>query len=143
MTVSKAKAEWKGNLREGAGRVAFGTGLFEGPYSFKTRTEGGRSETTPEELIAAAHAACFSMALTAQLTRNHTPPTVVNTEATVRLSSDAGNLSIDRINLITRAKVPGIDQAKFLELANTAKTGCPVSKALAAVDIHLDAALET
>jgi osmotically inducible protein OsmC len=143
MTVSKAKAEWKGNLREGTGRLAFGTGLFEGPYSFKTRTEGGRSETTPEELIAAAHAACFSMALSAQLTRNNTPPTVINTEATVRLASEGGNLSIDRINLITRAKVPGIDQGKFLELANTAKTGCPVSKALAAVDIHLDAALET
>ena len=143
MTVSKAKAEWKGNLREGSGRLAFGTGLFDGPYSFKTRTEGGRSETTPEELIAAAHAACFSMALSAQLTRNNTPPTVINTEATVRLASEGGNLSIDRINLITRAKVPGIDEAKFLELANTAKTGCPVSKALSAVDIHLDAALET
>lgn len=143
MTVSKAKAEWKGNLREGAGRLAFGTGLFEGPYSFKTRTEGGRGETTPEELIAAAHAACFSMALSAQLTLNKTPPAVINTEATVRLASEGGTLSIDRINLITRAKVPGIDQAKFLELANTAKTGCPVSKALAAVDIHLDAALET
>ena len=143
MTVSKAKAEWKGNLREGSGHLAFGTGLFDGPYSFKTRTEGGRSETTPEELIAAAHAACFSMALSAQLTRNNTPPTIINTEATVRLASEGGNLSIDRINLITRAKVPGIDQAKFLELANTAKTGCPVSKALSAVDIHLDAALET
>ena len=142
MTVSKAKAEWKGNLREGTGRFALGTGLFEGSYSFKSRTEGGRSETTPEELIAAAHASCFSMALSAQLTRNNTPPTVINTEATVRLASEGGNLSIDRINLITRAKVAGIDQAKFLEIANTAKTGCPVSKALAAVDIHLDAALE-
>ena len=142
MTVSKAKAEWKGNLREGAGRLAFGTGLFEGPYGFKTRTEGGRSETTPEELIAAAHAACFSMALSAQLTTNKTPPTIINTEATVRLNISAAGLAIDRINLVTRAKVPGIDQAKFLELANTAKAGCPVSKALAAVDIHLDAQLE-
>src|ERR1700690_1329444 len=86
MTVSKAKAGLKGNLREGAGRLAFGTGLFEGPYGFKTRTEGGRSETTPEELIAAAHAACFSMALSAQLTTNKTPPTIINTEATVRLN---------------------------------------------------------
>lgn len=143
MTVSKAKAEWKGNLKEGHGRVAFATGLFEGPYGFKTRTEGGREETTPEELIAAAHAACFSMALSGQLTRNNTPPTVINTEASVRLKIDAAGLAIDRINLITRAKVPGLDQAKFLELAEIAKKGCPVSKALAAVDIHLDAALES
>jgi osmotically inducible protein OsmC len=142
MTVSKAKAEWKGNLRDGEGRIAFGTGLFEGPYGFKTRTEGGRNETTPEELIAAAHAACFSMALSAQLTTNKTPPTIINTEATVRLNISATGLAIDRINLVTRAKVPGIDQAKFQELANTAKAGCPVSKALAAVDIHLDAQLE-
>jgi osmotically inducible protein OsmC len=142
MTVSKAKAEWKGNLKEGGGRIAFGTGLFEGAYGFKTRTEGGRSETTPEELIAAAHAACFSMALSGQLTRNNTPPTLINTEATVRLKIDAAGLAIDRINLVTRAQVPGIAQAKFLELAETAKRGCPVSKALAAVDIHLDAALE-
>ena len=143
MTVSKAKAEWKGNLREGTGRFALGTGLFEGSYSFKTRTEGGRSETTPEELIAAAHASCFSMALSAELTRNKTPPEVINTEATVRLAAEGGSVAINRINLITRAKVPGIDEAKFQELAATAKAGCPVSKALAAVDIHLDAALES
>src|SRR5262245_25556682 len=143
MTVSKAKAEWKGNLREGKGRIAFGTGLYDGPYGFKTRTEGGRSETTPEELIAAAHAACFSMALSGQLTRNNTPPTVINTEASVRLKIDASGLAIDRINLVTRAQVPGLDQTKFSELANAAKTGCPVSKALAGVDIHLDAALES
>jgi osmotically inducible protein OsmC len=143
MTVSKAKAEWKGNLREGQGRFAFGTGLFEGKYGFKTRTEGGRSETTPEELIAAAHAACFSMALSGQLTRNGTPPEVINTEASVRLKIDAAGLEIDRINLVTRAKVPGLDQAKFQQLAEAAKTGCPVSKALSSVDIHLDAALES
>jgi len=142
MPVAKAKAEWKGNLREGAGRIAFGSGLFEGPYSFKTRTEGGASETTPEELIGAAHAGCFSMALSAQLTTNKTPPEYIRTEAAVHLAVGAGGLSINRIELTTHAKAPGIDAAKFAELAKTAKEGCPVSKALATVDIHLDATLD-
>jgi lipoyl-dependent peroxiredoxin len=143
MPVSKATAEWKGTLREGSGRIAFASGVFEGPYSFKVRTEGGAGETTPEELIGAAHAGCFSMALSAQLTTNKTPPTSIRTEASVHLAAGAGGLSINRIELKTTAKVPGIDQAKFAELAKTAKEGCPVSKALAAVDIQLEATLET
>lgn len=142
MPVSKAKAEWKGNLREGSGRIAFGSGVFEGPYSFRVRTEGGASETTPEELIGAAHASCFSMALSAQLTANKTPPEYIRTDAAVHLAAGANGLSINRIELTTRAKVPGIDAARFAELAKTAKEGCPVSKALSSVEIRLDAGLD-
>ncbi len=142
MPVAKANAEWKGTLREGTGRIKFSSGVFEGPYSFKVRSEGGAGETTPEELIGAAHAGCFSMALSAQLTTNKTPPTYIRTEAAVHLAATPSGLTINRIDLVTRAQVPGLDAAKFAELAKTAKEGCPVSKALAAVDIHLDAALE-
>ena len=142
MPVAKANAEWKGTLREGAGRIKFSSGVFEGPYSFKVRSEGGTGETTPEELIGAAHAGCFSMALSAQLTTNKTPPDYIRTEAAVHLAATPSGLSINRIDLVTRVKAPGLDATKFAELAKTAKEGCPVSKALAAVDIHLDAALE-
>ena len=142
MPVAKANAEWKGTLREGSGRIKFSSGVFEGPYSFKVRSEGGAGETTPEELIGAAHAGCFSMALSAQLTTNKTPPTYIRTEAAVHLAATPSGLSINRIDLVTRAQVPGLDAAKFAELAKTAKEGCPVSKALAAVDVRLDAALE-
>jgi lipoyl-dependent peroxiredoxin len=142
MPIAKANAEWKGTLREGAGRIKFSSGVFEGPYSFKVRSEGGAGETTPEELIGAAHAGCFSMALSAQLTTNKTPPDYIRTEAAVHLAATPSGLSINRIDLVTRVKAPGLDAAKFAELAKTAKEGCPVSKALAAIDIHLDAALE-
>lgn len=142
MPVAKATAEWKGTLREGSGRIKFASGVFEGPYSFKVRSEGGADETTPEELIGAAHASCFSMALSAQLTTNKTPPTSIRTDATVHLAATSTGLTINRIELVTRAKVPGLDAAKFAELAKTAKEGCPVSKALSSVDIDLDAALE-
>lgn len=142
MPTAKATAQWNGTLREGSGRIKFASGVFEGPYSFKVRTEGGAGETTPEELIGAAHAGCFTMALSAQLTTNKTPPTSIRTEAAVHLAATSAGLSINRIDLVTRATVPGLDAAKFAELAKTAKEGCPVSKALAAVDIHLDAALE-
>lgn len=143
MPIAKAKAEWKGTLREGSGRIAFASGVFEGPYSFKVRTEGGAIETTPEELIGAAHAGCFSMALSAQLTTNKTPPTYIRTEAAVHLAATPAGLSINRIDLVTRAKVPGLDAAKFAELAKAAKETCPVSKALAGVDIHLEATQDT
>lgn len=142
MPIAKANAEWKGTLREGSGRLKFASGVFEGPYSFKVRSEGGTGETTPEELIGAAHAGCFTMALSAQLTTNKTPPTYIRTEAAVHLAATPSGLTINRIDLVTRASVPGLDAAKFAELAKTAKEGCPVSKALAAVDIHLDAALD-
>ena len=142
MPVSKAKAERKGDLREGSGRIAFASGVFEGPYSFKVRTEGGASETTPEELIGAAHAGCFSMAVAGQLTANKTPATYIRTEAAVHLAASSAGFSINRIDLVTHAKVPGIDAAKFAEIAKTAKETCPVSKALAGVDIHLEATLD-
>jgi osmotically inducible protein OsmC len=142
MPVSRATAEWKGTVREGSGRIKFASGVFEGPYSFKVRAEGGTGETTPEELIGAAHAGCFSMALSAQLTTNKTPPDYIRTEASVHLAAGAGGFSINRIDLVTHARAPGLDSAKFAELAKTAKEGCPVSKALAAVDIRLEATLD-
>ena len=139
----KASAVWEGGLKDGKGKMSTASGVLSNtPYSFGTRFENSPG-TNPEELIAAAHAGCFSMALSAQLTTNKTPPTSIRTEASVHLAVGSGGLSINRIELKTRAKVPGLDAAKFAELAKTAKEGCPVSKALAAVDIELDAALET
>jgi osmotically inducible protein OsmC len=143
MPVSKASAEWKGNLREGKGRIAAASGLFEGPYSFNTRTEGGAGETTPEELIGAAHAGCYSMALAANLTRNNTPPEMIRTEASVHLVAKEGGFAIARIELSSRARVRGVEPAKFAELAEAAKRDCPVSKALTGVEIQLNAELQS
>jgi osmotically inducible protein OsmC len=141
MPVRKAEAQWTGNLREGGGEVALESGAFRGPYTFKSRFEDGK-ETNPEELIGAAHAACFTMALTAALSKQQLTPERVHTTAAVHIEQGAGGFSIPRIELRTRARVPGIDAAKFTELANDAKQNCPVSKALAGVQISLDAALD-
>ncbi len=141
MPVRKAEAEWKGNLRDGRGEVALESGAFRGPYTFKSRFEDGK-ETNSEELIGAAHAGCFTMALTAALSRQNLTPELIHTTASVHIEQAAGGFSIPRIELRTRAKVPGIDAAKFKELAEDAKKNCPVSKALAGVQISLDAALE-
>jgi osmotically inducible protein OsmC len=141
MPVRKAEAEWKGSLREGRGEIALESGAFRGPYTFKSRFEDGK-ETNPEELIGAAHAGCFTMALTAALSRQNITPERIHTTASVHIEQSGGGFSIPRIELRTRAKVPGIDAAKFKELAEDAKKNCPVSKALAGVQISLDAALE-
>ena len=140
MTIRKADAVWKGSLREGAGEVALESGAFRGPYTFKARFEGGK-ETNPEELLGAAHAACFTMALTALLARDKIAPTEIRTTAAVHLEQVPGGFSIPRIDLQTRAKVPGLTAERFAELAADAKTNCPVSKVLAAAQITLDAAL--
>jgi len=143
MPTRTAEAEWKGNLAEGEGRLKVGSGAFEGPYSFKSRFEEGQSATNPEELIGAAHAGCFTMALTAALSRNQITATRIHTEAQVKLEKVNDAFSITEINLNTEAEIPGIDDAKFQEYANNAKQGCPVSKALAGVpEITLDARLE-
>ncbi len=141
MPVRIADAQWKGNLREGTGTVRLGSGAFEGRYSFTSRFEEGTG-TNPEELIAAAHAGCYSMALSAGLEAAGFAPDEVSTTAKVKIEKDDGGFSITEIHLITKAKIPGIDEKTFSEHAEDAKIGCPVSKALASVVITLDATLE-
>lgn len=140
MTIRKADAVWSGSLREGAGEVALESGAFRGPYTFKARFEDGK-ETNPEELLGAAHAACFTMALTALLAREKIAPTEIRTTAAVHLEPVPGGFSIPKIDLQTRAKIPGITAGHFAELAADAKKNCPVSKVLAAAEITLDASL--
>lgn len=141
MATRNGSAEWRGDLREGAGDLTVGDGVFKGAYSFSSRFEEGEG-TNPEELIAAAHAACFSMALANVMAEHGHPAESVRTTATVHLRpSDAGP-TIQRIDLDTEGRVPGIDQEHFAEHAEEAKQGCPVSRALAAVDeINLTARL--
>jgi len=141
MPTRKAEAEWRGDLAEGEGRLKVGSGAFDGPYSFKSRFEEGQSATNPEELIGAAHAGCFTMALTAQLSRAQITPTRIHTEATVKLEKIGDAFSITHIELDTEAEIPGIDDATFQKYANDAKQNCPVSKALAGTEIHLNATL--
>ena len=141
MPTRKAEAEWKGNLAEGQGSLKVGSGAFSGPYSFKSRFEDGQSATNPEELIGAAHAGCFTMAITAALSRNGITATRIHTEADVKLEKVGDAFSITEINLNTEAEVPGIDDAAFQTYASNAKQGCPVSKALAGTKINLTAKL--
>ncbi len=138
MPVRTANAVWEGTLREGNGTMKFGT--FEGRYSFPSRFEEGEG-TNPEELLGAAHAGCFSMALSAALGRAGHDPESVSTNAAVHLDKGDSGFSITRVHLTTEAVVPGIEQAQFEEIANEAKANCPVSKALAGVEITLDAKL--
>ena len=141
MAVRTSEAEWRGNLREGAGRVKLGSGAFEGSYSFPSRFEDGKG-TNPEELLGAAHAGCYSMALSAGLSKAGHPPTRVHTVARVHLEKVGDGFGITRIELECEAEVPGIGAAAFQEQAEGAKKGCPVSKALAATEITLKAKLK-
>jgi osmotically inducible protein OsmC len=140
MVARKADAEWQGDLRSGKGRMSLGSGAFSGSYSFPSRFESGEG-TNPEELIAAAHAGCFSMALAAGLSAAGHAPESVRTTATVHLEKQHGGFAITRIALATEARVPGIDARAFAEQAQKAKENCPVSKALAGTTIDLDAQL--
>jgi lipoyl-dependent peroxiredoxin len=141
MPVRNAQAQWNGNLREGNGTMKLGSGAYDGAYSFSSRFEEGTG-SNPEELIAAAHAGCYSMALAAGLTREGFTPTSVSTTAQVHIEQVEGGFGITKIDLNTEATVPGIDYAKFQQIAEATKTGCPVSKALAAVPtINLNAKL--
>ncbi|HEY7513789.1 MAG TPA: OsmC family protein [Vicinamibacteria bacterium] len=142
MAVRKAEAEWTGNLREGKGRVKLGSGAYEGEYSFVSRFEEGKG-TNPEELIGAAHAGCFSMALSAGLTKAGLSPKRIKTTAQVHLEKVGEAFEITRIELDTEAEVPGLDEKAFLEHAENAKKGCPVSKALAGPKIELKARLRS
>lgn len=140
MAVRKARARWDGSITAGKGTMALGSGAYEGPYSFASRFEDGTG-TNPEELIGAAHAGCFSMAFAAALGRAGFEPRSVRTTADVHLVKTEAGFSIPRIDLQTEAEVPGIDAARFQEIAAGAKAGCPVSKALAGVEIGLSARL--
>jgi osmotically inducible protein OsmC len=141
----QATAVWKGSLTEGSGTLATQSGAFNGaPYSFKGRfqDESGKSGTNPEELIAAAHAGCFAMQLSHFLAENGTPAQELDAKAVVTYGPAAdGGFEITESALTLTGKVPGIDAAKFKELAEQAKAGCPVSKALGAIKITLDARL--
>ena len=141
MPTRTAHAEWDGSLSEGSGRMAFGSGAFEGAYSFKSRMEDG-SGTNPEELLGAAHAGCFSMALSGILGAGGHEPDSISTDAKVRFEKEGEGWAIKGIELATRARVPGLDEDGFREAAEAAKENCPVSQALK-VDISLDAALES
>jgi osmotically inducible protein OsmC len=132
MAVHGASAEWQGSLKEGAGKMRLGSGAFEGPYTFVSRFETGPG-TNPEELIGAAHAGCFSMALTAALGRAGHTPTSIRTNAKVHLGAGEAGPTITQIDLEVEGDVPGIDQAAFQQFAEAAKTGCVVSRALAGV----------
>ncbi|WP_020404754.1 OsmC family protein [Gracilimonas tropica] len=138
MPTKKANAVWKGDLKSGNGTMKVGSGAYEGAFSFATRFED-KDGSNPEELIGAAHAGCFSMAFSNELDKAGFTPDSVETEAEVTI--DPGSASITTIKLITKGHVPNIDEAKFQEIAEAAKKGCPVSKALTGVDIHLDATL--
>jgi lipoyl-dependent peroxiredoxin len=141
MPTRTANARWNGSLQEGEGTMRMASGSYEGPYSFQSRFEEGDG-TNPEELIAAAHAGCFSMALSAELGRAGHDPQSVETAATVHLDKQEEGFAIKRIELSTRARVPGISEDEFQQVAEGAKKGCPVSQALAAVEsIELDAQL--
>lgn len=140
MPARTANAVWNGGLKDGAGRLKVGSGTFESAYTFKMRFED-EPGTNPEELIGAAHAGCFSMALSGALERAGFSPKRIATTAKVHLSVGEGGAQISRIDLECEAEVPGIDAAGFAEQAAGAKQNCPVSKALAAVEITLDAKL--
>lgn len=132
MTIREAQAEWQGTLKEGAGRLRLGSGVFEGAYSFPSRFENSPG-TNPEELIAAAHAGCFSMALTFILGQDGHVARTIHTTAKVHLGATAAGPTITRIELETQADIPGLEPAEFQRMAETAKTTCLVSRALAGV----------
>jgi osmotically inducible protein OsmC len=140
MATRTAEAIWEGNLREGKGRVKLGSGAYEGAYSFRSRFEEGPG-TNPEELIGAAHAGCFSMALSAGLTKAGFTAKRIHTTAKVQLEQVGDGFKITRIQLDTEAEVPNLDRKAFLEQAEGAKKNCPVSVALAGVKISLNARL--
>lgn len=141
MPTTKASASWQGGLKSGKGEYRAGSGAFSGAYSFPTRFEGAKG-SNPEELIAAAHAACLSMALAAGLEREGHSPTRISTTASCTLGMIDGSPRITRMSLAVEGEVPGIDQTAFLKAAEKAKDGCPVSNALRGnVEFELEAKL--
>jgi osmotically inducible protein OsmC len=142
MATRNANAEWSGTLQEGNGKMALGSGTFEGPFTFKSRFEDAAG-TNPEELIGAALAGCYSMQIGAMLGQAGTPAESISTEAKVHLRQQEGLPTITQIDLVMRGRVPGIDDAAFQETAQKAKEACLIHRALAGVgEITLDAKLE-
>lgn len=140
MPTRSAQATWEGGLKDGKGSVQLGSGTFQGSYSFGTRFENAPG-TNPEELVGAAHAACYSMALSAGLGKNGFSPQRVHTVAKVTVEKVGEGFKITGIELQTEARIPNIDEKTFMEHAEAAKKGCPVSQALAATPITLHAKL--
>jgi len=140
MAKRKANAVWEGDLKNGKGQLSVESGVFTGKYSFSSRFEEGQG-TNPEELIGAAHAGCFSMALSGDLSKAGYTADEIRTEAIVSLEKGESGFEIAGIKLVTKARVPGIEMEEFSKIASSAKKNCPVSKALAAVDIQLEAHL--
>ena len=140
MPVRKANAQWQGDLKSGKGNMSLESGAYEGQFSFKTRFEEGTG-TNPEELIGAAHAGCFSMQFSAMLAEEGHTPDSIQTEAKVHFSV-SGTPTIERIELITRGKVPGMDASEFKDVAAKAKEACPVSRLYKGAEISLDAELD-
>jgi lipoyl-dependent peroxiredoxin len=140
MPTRTADARWEGTLQEGRGTMNMASGSYEGPYSFQSRFEEGDG-TNPEELIGAAHAGCFSMALSGALGKAGHDPESVETTAKVHIDKAGEGFKITRIELDSKARVPGIDRDEFEQQAQAAKEGCPVSQALTGVEISLNAEL--
>ena len=140
MPTRKAHARWEGSIKEGNGQVDFGNGAFKAPYSFTSRFENGAG-TNPEELLGAAHASCFAMALSLIIGKTGLKPDYVDATAHVTVSPHNGGFKITKSHLVCEAKVPGIDPAAFMQHANAAKANCPVSQALAGTEITLEAKL--
>jgi lipoyl-dependent peroxiredoxin len=142
MPVRSATARWEGPLQGGKGVMHLATGAWDGPYGFSTRFEE-EPGTNPEELIGGAHAGCFSMAFAGALGRAGHEPTSIDTTANVRLEKRDEKWTITNIDLVTEGVVPGIDEAEFTKVAEDAKTNCPVSRALAGVEISVEATLKS
>lgn len=136
MPARTAQADWKGNLTEGKGHIKVQSGTLDAPYDFRARTADGKG-TNPEELIGAAHAGCFTMQLSALVANAGFTAEALSTVAKVHLEKAGAGFAIPRIELELTGKVPGMDSAAFTKLAETAKASCPVSKALAGVQISL------
>ena len=141
MPTRHANATWEGGLQGGKGSFEGESGAISGNYSFGSRF-GDTGGTNPEELLAAAEAACFSMALALGLENNGTPAERVHTEAAATIEKQGDGFTITTIKLKTRVRAEGVDEATFRQIAEDTRTGCPVAKALAGVEIELDAALE-
>lgn len=144
MPVTKANANWSGSLKEGKGAMELASGAYKGPFSFVSRFERGASPetgTNPEELLAASHAGCFSMALSGQLTGAGHVPESIETTASVTMERVDGAMTISKSHLVTRVKVAGVSQAELEEAAQAAAKNCPVSRALGGVAISVEVTL--
>ena len=143
MAINRAsEAEWTGSIKEGKGHLKLGSGAFEGEYSFNSRFGDDTKATNPEELIAAAHAGCFTMALAGALGRAGFEPTKLETKAKVKLEKQGEGFYIPNIDLETEAEIPNITDEEFQKIAKGAKENCPVSKVLAGAEIGLNAKLK-